>query len=256
MKKTVLFLAALAIAGGASAQFAPQAVVAQIPDRMVRTVSAGDIPMLDDLSLVLLAGGTPEQAIAVRQASLWVDRGFWSNGATMGDASIRGYRRMTVADAQRRAKLIAKTSRYFLPVALAQVSLDQAGVQASFPVAIDGERFNLTPTNASVCAYGRTSCVVLDNVNLSQTIHRSNPGRPVMALKDSTTLLSRDAVPVYGLVVDIKPGVKHVDGRNLLVGSAVRGGFIDFTQCVHSAACGVGFEFDLSNGAGVAGFAK
>ncbi len=256
MKMTHLSLAALLVAGAAAAQSASPAVAAQAPDRMVRTASAGDIPMLDDVSLVLLTGGTPEQALAVRQAGLWAAQGFWLQGATMGDASIRGYRRMSLVDVQRRAQLVAKTTRYFLPVALAQVMLDKAGVQASFPVSIDGERFNLAPTNASVCAYGRHSCVVIDNVNISQTIHRSNPGRPVMALKEATTLLTRDAIPVYGLIVDVKPGIKHLDGRNLVVGTAARGGFVDFTQCVHSVACGVGFEFDLSNGTGVAGFPK
>lgn len=256
MKKTLLTLVAMLFAGAAAAQSATPAAAAQNPDRMVRTVSAGDIPMLDDVSMVLLTGGTPEQALAVRQAGLWVSKGFWLQGAVMGDASIRGYRRMSLADVQRRAQLVAKTTRFFLPVALAQVSLDQAGVQASFPVAIDGERFNLTPTNASVCAFGRLNCVVLDNVNLSQTIHRSNPGRPVMALRDSTTLLSRETTPVYGLIVDLKPGIKQLNGRNLVVGTAARGGFIDFSQCVHSVACGVGFEFDIANGAAVAGFAK
>lgn len=252
MKETLIAIAAATFAAVAVAQSSP---AVQTPDRMVRTVSVGDIPMLDDVSLVLLAGGTPEQAIAVRQASLWVSHGFWAQGAIMGDVSIRGYRRMILADVRRRAQLVAKTTRFFLPVALAQVSLDQAGVQAAFPVALDGERFNLTPTNASVCAYGRMSCVVLDNVNISQTIHRSNPGRPVMALKE-TTLLNREATPVYGLIVDVKPGVKHVDGHNLVVATAVRGGFVDFTQCVHGVACGEGFEFPLDNGAGVAGYMR
>lgn len=238
----------------AAAQTAPAAVIAKSPQRMVRTVSAGDMPMLDDVSIVLLAGGTPEQALANRQASFWVDKGFWAMAATIGDASIRGFRKMGVAEVQQHAKLVQKTTRFFLPVALSTPYIDKSGVQAQFPVTIDSERFNLQPDNASVCAYGRQFCLVLDNVNLSQTIHRSNPGRPVMALKRQTTLLGREALPAYGLIVDVKPGVIKVGGRNVVIGGASRGGFIDLSQCTRSVACGVAFEFGLANGAAEAGY--
>jgi hypothetical protein len=256
MKNYILSISLALTAVAAAAQTAPAAVAAKTPDRTVRTLSVGDIPMLDDVSITLLTGGTAEQALQVRQASMYVDKGFWAQGTVIGDASIRGFRRMSLADVQRRAQLVQQTARFFLPVALSQVYMDASGAQAQFPIAIDSERFNVQAQNASVCAFGRQACLVLDNVNLSQTIHRNNPGRPVMALKTQTTLLTKEAMPVYGLIVDVKPGVRKVDGRSVVVASALRGGFIDLTQCTHSVACGVAFEFELSNGAGVAGFAK
>lgn len=254
MKKHISALCLALTCLGASAQTAPAAIIAKSPERMVRTVSSGDMPMLDDVSIVLLAGGTPEQALANRQASFWVDKGFWAMAATIGDASIRSFRKMGIAEVKQHAKLIQKTTRFFLPVALSTPYIDKAGVQAQFPITIDSERFNLQPNNASVCAYGRQFCLVLDNVNLSQTIHRTNPGRPVMALKQQTTLVSRSALPVYGLIVDVKPGVIKVGSRNVVIAGASRGGFIDLAQCTRSSACGVAFEFGLANGAAEAGY--
>lgn len=240
-------------AGAASAQVAPRAEASKNPDRMVRTLSAGDIPMLDDVSLILLAGGTPEQALQAARDSKYIDKGFWSEGALIGDASIRRFSKMGIPEVQARAQLIKKTTKFFIPVALSTPYI--AGAQVQFPIAVDGERFGLTQTNASVCAYGRQFCLLIDNVNVTQDIHRNNPGRPGVVLKEKTTMLNRESFPVYGLIVDVQPGVQQISGRGVVAASATRGGFIDLTQCINSVACGVAFEFDIGNGAGVAGMA-
>jgi len=251
----VLAIASTLVASIANAQTAPVAEAQANPDRMVRTLSAGNIPMLDDVSLTLLAGGTPEQAIQLQKDEKYIDKGFWSRGLAMGNASIRRYTKMGLPEMQARAELVRKSTKFFIPVAQSDAYITAAG--ASFPITIDGERFGLTPTNASVCAFGRKSCLLIDNVNITQEAHRQNKTWPGALLKERTTMLDREALPMYGLIVDVKSGatVQQIDGHAVVAATAERGGFIDLTQCDNSAACGVALEFNF-DGAGSTGLTK
>ena len=256
LRNTIVSVAASVLAATiAHAQTAPLAEAKANPDRMVRTLSAGDIPMLDDVSLTLLAGGTPEQALQLQKDEKYVDKGFWSQSTAMGNASIRRYMKMGLPEMQARAELVRKSTKFFIPVAQSEAYLNAGG--ASFPLSIDGERFNMTPTNASVCTFGRKSCLLIDNVNINQAAHRQSKTWPGTLLKERTTMLDRAALPMYGLIVDIKPGaaVQQIDGHAVVAANAERAGYIDLTQCDNSTACGVSVEFNF-DGTGATGLTK
>jgi hypothetical protein len=230
-------------------------------DRMVRTRKQGDLPMLDDVSLVLLAGGTPAEAIAARDAAKYAKGGYWTGAQNVGRASMPAYAALDNAAIQRRSALLQTQLKgshlFWLPVASASVQM-QAGdtTTVTMPVTVDGERLRLGDKVSHVCAIGQKVCIQLDNVTVADTVHRASALLPRAALLDQTTLLKNTAEPVYGLVVEVEPKVTKVDGRAILRAKALRGGYVDVTQCVQAVACGVPLEFDSLQGSGAAGWVK
>lgn len=235
-----------------------QAPVAPV-DRLVRTVKQGEIPMLDDVSLVALTGGDATTALAVRQGALTQTGGFWVRATDIGRSSLPEYRDMNAAGFRRRADVLQvqlqETRTFWLPLALTDVVLNGDST-VNFPVTIDPARFTLGDKASHVCAYGRQACIQLDNVTVQQTIYRANVSHPDAALRAHTTLMKASALPVFGLVIEVLPGVKKVDGRSIIRAQAVRGSYIDLTQCTQAIACASQIEFDLTNGAGMPGWFK
>ncbi len=254
-------LAALSLGLNSLLPLAQAADGGALADRLVRTGKQGDMPMLDDVSLVLLAGGTPTEALATRDAAKYDTGGFWREAFTVGKVSMPGYASLDAASIRRRSALLNKqltgSHLFWLPAAAAMVQTQYRDENTlTLPVTVDPERFALGDKVSHICAFGRKVCIQLDNVSVADTVHRATAMLPRAAISQQTTLLKSTAEPMYGLLVEVDPKVTQVDGRRILRAKALRGGYVDLTQCIQAVACGVPVEFDAVNGAGAAGWVR
>lgn len=244
MKRTALTLIAAFLAAAVSASVPASASAAE--PRPVRTVRAGDVPMLDDTSLAMLAGVEPRQALAAARASEQATSGFWRESSNISRASLRGFKALSDADLARRLAALKATRTFFVPVALVTPGVSHERGVVQLPLDIDSKRWNLAENSSAVCSANGRECVMVANVGLTDPRARANVERPLLALRDRTTLTRNDAAPVFGLIIETTGDVQvQPDGRRIIPAVAKRAGFIDITQCVRATACGVALEFDV-----------